>query len=162
MTPGRIPPVTNTPDKIQLNRLSHVYLAHPDLDEFHQFALDFGFQEAGRDGDKAIYYCGYGKDPCAYVSLKAADGQRRFDGAAYVAQTEADFVKATNLPGASQVTDSKAPGGGRIVTIQSPSGSKIHVVWGVQERPVPAKAETSTEIQKGGYNTALEKSRKGT
>ena len=48
---GRIPAVTDSPDKIQLARLSHVYVAHPNLVEFHRFANDFGFIGQARDKD---------------------------------------------------------------------------------------------------------------
>ncbi|KFY71797.1 hypothetical protein V499_08033 [Pseudogymnoascus sp. VKM F-103] len=160
MLPGRIPPVINSPDKIQLNRLSHVYLAHPDLEKFDQFAKDFGFEEAGRDKD-IIYYRGWGKDSCAYVAIKSKDGQKRFEGAAFIAQTEEDFIKSSKLKGASEVRPNLGPGGGKIVTIESPSSSKIHVLWGNGERPAPTKVATSTEIHKGAYNTTLQKSRKG-
>jgi hypothetical protein len=59
------------------------------------------------------------------------------------------------------VREYTGPGGGKIVTVESPSGTKVHVLWGVEERPVPSKADTQTEVHKGGYNTALQKSRKG-
>lgn len=156
----RIPPVTNNPDKIQLARLSHVFVSHPNLAEFEKFALDFGFQEEAREGD-TIYYRGYGTDLCSYVATKSADGEKHFDGAAYVAKTEQDFVKAAGMKGSSPVSDNAGPCGGRRVTLASPSGTKIHILWGVNQRPAPEKAATATEIHKGGYNTALEKQRKG-
>ncbi|PGG97442.1 hypothetical protein AJ79_09203 [Helicocarpus griseus UAMH5409] len=161
ITPGRIPlPVVNTPEKIQLNRLSHVYHAHPDLDAFHAFAKDFGFVEASRNKD-TVYYRGYGKDMCAYVATKSNDGERHFNGIAFIAQTEEDFIKTSKLEGASPISPYTGPGGGKIVTVQSPSGTKVHVLWGIEERPAPEKAVTATEIHKGAYNTALDKFRKG-
>ncbi|KAI9367625.1 Glyoxalase/Bleomycin resistance protein/Dihydroxybiphenyl dioxygenase [Aspergillus egyptiacus] len=161
VTPNRIPlPIRNTPGKVQLNRISHVYHAHPDLDKFDAFAKDFGFVEASRDND-TIFYRGYGKDMCVYVATQSPDGQAHFNGIAFVAQSEEDFVKATKLAGALGVSPYKGPGGGQFVTVESPSGTKVHVLWGVQERAVPRKAETATEVHKGAYNTALEKSRKG-
>ncbi|KAI9877491.1 MAG: hypothetical protein M1823_007098, partial [Watsoniomyces obsoletus] len=42
----RISPISNSPSKIQLDRLAHVYFEHPDLDKFSKFAKDFGFAEA--------------------------------------------------------------------------------------------------------------------
>jgi hypothetical protein len=158
---NRLPQILNNPSKIQLQRLSHVYLAHPDLEEFHRFALDFGFQVARRDAD-AIYYRGYGRDPCCYVAQQSADGQKHFNGAAYVANSSADFDRTCRLEGASEVTESAAPGGGKMVSLRSPSGTQIHVVWGVQERDgAEVRVESATELHKGGYNTALEKTRKG-
>jgi hypothetical protein len=43
-----IPPISNDPSKIQLNRTSHVYFEHPNLSKFSKFAADFGFVEADR------------------------------------------------------------------------------------------------------------------
>lgn len=57
---GRIPPVSNSLDKIQLDRLAHVSFAHPDLQTFDGFANAFGFEVAHRS-EKAIYYRGWGK-----------------------------------------------------------------------------------------------------
>lgn len=160
MPRGRIGPVVNSPDKIQLNRLSHVYFSHCKIEKFDQFASDFGFEEAGRDS-KAIYYRGWGQDSCAYVALRSENEANQFHGAAFVAETERDFIKSTQLEGASTVRNNSAPGGGKIVTIASPSGSKIHVLWGQQDRPAPEKPVSNTEIHKGGYNTTLQKLRKG-
>ncbi|KJF61051.1 oxidoreductase [Coccidioides immitis RS] len=161
ITPGRIPlPVVNNPEKIQLNRLSHVYHLHPDIDKFEAFAKDFGFVEASRDRD-TVYYRGYGRDMCAYVANKSHDGERHFDGAAFIAETKEDLIKASKLEGATPIAPYTGPGGGEIVTIQSPSETKIHVLWGVEERPAPKQAATATEVHKGAYNTALQKFRKG-
>jgi len=156
----RIPRIVNTPEKIQLARLSQVYAEHPNLEEFAKFALDFGFVEEARD-ENTIYYRGYGRDLCSYAASRSTDGEKHFNGAAYVAKTERDFVKASELPGSSPVHAHPGPCGGQRVTISSPSGTQIHILFGVNERPAPEKAESATEIHKGGYNTALEKTRKG-
>jgi hypothetical protein len=153
-------PVVNNPEKIQLARLSHVFASHPDLDKFVTFALDFGFVEEAREND-TVYFRGYGRDLCSYVASRSTDGERHFNGAAFIAKTEQEFLKAAALKGASPITDHAGPAGGRQVTIASPSGTKIHVLWGVKERPAPEKAASATEIHKGGFNTALDKQRKG-
>jgi hypothetical protein len=158
--PGRIPPVANSPDKIQLARLSHVYASHPNLDDFHEFAKDFGFFEEAREHGK-VYYRGYGRDMCCYVATRSNDGGKHFDGAAYIAKTEQDFLKAAGLNGGSPISHNPGPCGGRVVSLSSPSGTKIHVLWGVRERPEPKKAISATEVQRGDYNKALEKNRKG-
>ncbi|KAI1502342.1 Glyoxalase/Bleomycin resistance protein/Dihydroxybiphenyl dioxygenase [Biscogniauxia marginata] len=155
----RVPTITNSSSKVQLARISHVYLEHPDLDKFENFAKDFGFVEAGRAGD-TIYYRGFGRDPYVYVASQARDGVKAFKGAAFVAQTEEDFVKATKLQGATRVDISKAPGGGQAVSVPTPGGSKIYVVWNQQEREV-REAVSATTVTKGDYNTSLEKFRKG-
>ncbi|OAL22285.1 hypothetical protein AYO22_07329 [Fonsecaea multimorphosa] len=157
---GRIPVVVNAQHKVQLNRISHVYLYHLDLDKFDQFARDFGFTEVAREQD-TIYYSGYGRDMCIYVARRSKGTQESFGGAAFVAQTEEDFIKASKLNEASPVSPNEGPGGGSIVTITSPSGTQIHVVWGLQEKPVPSSAVSETEVHKGAYNTALTKNRKG-
>jgi hypothetical protein len=69
--------------------------------------------------------------------------------------------KAAALPSAVVSDISKAPGGGKMVSIPVPSGSKIHVVFGQEEREVPRAVVSKTEIHKGAFNTSLEKSRKG-
>ncbi|KAK0646768.1 glyoxalase family protein [Cercophora newfieldiana] len=159
--PFRIPPVANSPDKIQLARLSYVHASHPDLDKFSVFAADFGFLVEAKDNDN-IYFRGYGKDKCCYVASKSTDGEKHFNGAAFIAKTERDFNKTCQLPGASKVEQNPAGcGGGSRVTLSSPSGTIMHVVWGAEERPAPVKPESSTEIHKGGFNTALQKTRKG-
>lgn len=162
-TSGRIAlPIRNSPTKIQLNRLAHVYHSHPDLDAFHQFALDFGFVEATRSSDgNTIYYRGYGKDPCVYVATKSADGEKHFGGAAYIAQTESDFDRCSQLETASPIRPYEGPGGGRIVTLRSPSEMEFHVLWGNAELPAPEKPISATHVHKGAYNTSLEKFRKG-
>ncbi|KAB5546807.1 hypothetical protein GE09DRAFT_1035118 [Coniochaeta sp. 2T2.1] len=156
--PGRIPlPVVNSPEKVQLARLSHVYVSHPNLEDFEEFAKNFGFIEEARE-EGVIYYRGYGKDMCCYVATRSTDGKRHFEGAAYVAKTEADFLKAAALPGSSPTKVNHGPCGGQHTSLSSPSGTKIHVLWGVNERPVlPVSA---TAIQKGATNTALDKHRK--
>jgi hypothetical protein len=137
-----------------------VYTAHPNLDEFHQFAEAFGFVVEAREND-TIYYRGYGRDLCCYVATKSTDGVKRFDGAAYLAKTEQDFLKAASLQGSSTISQNAGPCGGRVVSLSSPSGTKIHILWGIQERPEPHNSGPATAIEQGGYNTALKKSRQG-
>ncbi|KAF9895304.1 hypothetical protein FE257_000208 [Aspergillus nanangensis] len=158
MPKGRIPPVSNSPNKIQLDRLSHVAFAHPDLQEFDAFAHAFGFEIAHRT-ETTIYYRGWGKDAYAYVAHKA--DEKKFLGATFVAKTQADFEKCARLEGASVVRENEGPGGGKIVTVVSPSKMPMHVLWGQVDRPLPEKPVTATEIHKGEYNTALVKLRKG-
>jgi hypothetical protein len=47
----KIAATPNSPLKVQLARLAHVYLRHPDTEQFKKFAADFGLVEAHRDGD---------------------------------------------------------------------------------------------------------------
>jgi hypothetical protein len=160
MSTLRIPPIANSPDKVQLSRVSHVYLGHPELSQFENFAADFGLVEAARDTD-TIFYRGFGRDPYVYVAKKAESGEKAFLGGAFVAQTERDFNKASELPGAVIHDLSKTPGGGRAVEVPAPGGSKIYIVLGQKEREVPTTPATATTINLGRYNTSLEKFRKG-
>jgi hypothetical protein len=155
-----LPPIRNNPDKIQLARISHVYQAHPDLERWKVFAKDFGFEFVA-ESDKQVFYRGYGKDPYICVASQSTSGGKEFGGVAFLANSEADFEKASKLSGAQVVDLSSAPGGGTMVTIPIPSGSNIHVVFGQQGRDAPAKVITATEIHKSGFNTSFQKSRKG-
>jgi Glyoxalase/Bleomycin resistance protein/Dioxygenase superfamily len=155
----RIPPIVNSPEKVQLSHLSHVYLEHPDLDRFETFAGDFGFVEAARDGDNT-YYRGFGKSPYCYVASKSKEGKRLFKGGAFAAQTREDFEKASKLPNAKPFNISKAPGGGEAVAIATPGGSTIYVIWGQELRQLE-KPELDPHIKQFNYNTSFEKYRKG-
>ncbi|KAK3367750.1 glyoxalase family protein [Podospora didyma] len=160
-TPGLIGTIKNSPSKIQLGRLGYVHASHPNLEEFHQFAIDFGFVESSRDDD-SIYYKGYGRDVCCYIATRSTDGEKKFHGATYVAKTERDFIRTSQLKESSEIKQRPAgAGGGSFVSFRAPSGFEVHVVWGVEEGAEPTKATTATEVSKGGYNTALEKTRKG-
>jgi hypothetical protein len=156
MSPFRIPPIANSPNKIQLSRISHVYLSHPDLSQFESFAADFGFAEAGRDAD-TIFYRGFGRDPYIYVASKSQTGEKAFLGGAFVAKTDKDFNKASELAGAVVHDLSKAPGGGRAVEVPTPGGSRIYIVADQRAK----YTTTATTVNLGRYNTSLEKFRKG-
>jgi hypothetical protein len=160
MSSFRIPPIANSPNKIQLSRISHVYLSHPDLSQFENFAADFGLVEAERDAD-TIFYRGFGRDPYVYVARKSQTGEKAFLGGAFVAKTDKDFTKASELPGAVTHDLSKAPGSGRAVEVPTPGGSSIYIVLDQQEREVPNRPPTATTVNLGRYNTSLEKFRKG-
>tara|TARA_R110002003_G_scaffold202_10_gene15729 strand:+ start:15247 stop:15753 length:507 start_codon:yes stop_codon:yes gene_type:complete len=148
MAPTRLPNISNNPSKIQLERIAHVYYEHPDIDAFNQFALDFGFVEAHRDDD-CILYRGYGIDPYCYVARRATTKSPVFGGAAWVAQTQADFDKAAALEGAEISDLSSFPGGGRKVTVQTPSGFYFHVIYGQKER-VPAREPATAQAESVG------------
>ena len=132
-TPTKLPSISNSPSKIQLERIAHVYYEHPDLDAFHQFALDFGLVEAFRDNDH-ILYRGYGVDPYCYVARRASTKSPAFGGAAWIAQSQADFDKAAAMDGATVTNLAPFPGSGKKATVKTPSGNFIHVVYGQEER----------------------------
>jgi hypothetical protein len=162
LPPSSIPVVENSPAKVQLSRISHVYFEHADLDTFTQFAKDFGFVEAASKG-KTIYYRGYGRDPYVYVASQSPTRRSRFLGAAYVAKDEENFTKAAAMPGAVRKSLKEAPGGGEMVTFERPNGTFLHVVYGQTEREVGEEKTppTATHESQGPFNTPFEKPRKG-
>jgi hypothetical protein len=156
----RIKPTPNSPQKIQLERISHVYLRHIDAEKFLVFAKDFGFIDEAHDGE-AIYLRGYGVDPYCYVVLPSTNGEKQFEGGAFVVKSKEDLDKAMKLPGATHKQLSHLPGGGELVSLSSPGGTKIHLLRGQETRTVPAK-EPSAQVQHlGPYNLPFTKDRKG-
>ncbi|PLB36084.1 2,4,5-trihydroxytoluene oxygenase [Aspergillus candidus] len=161
LPPSSITVVENSPTKVQLSRITHVYFEHADLEAFTGFAEDFGFVEAARKG-KTIYYRGYGRDPYVYVASQSSARKSKFLGAAFAARDEENFTKAAAMPGAFRKTLVEAPGGGEIVTFTRPNGTLFHVVWGQIERDVEVKSTpTATHDFQGPFNTPFEKPRKG-
>ncbi|KIW65776.1 hypothetical protein PV04_08003 [Phialophora macrospora] len=165
-----IPDVKNDPSKVQLVRLAHVYFEHPDLNTFAKFATDFGFVEEKRDGNRTIYFRGYGRDPYVYVATQSPPssaskkGKPKFLGPAFVARDQAEFDKAAKLPGASVTGLDGAPGRGRQVTITRPNGTSMHVVFGQTERAVDTDSgvePTATHDSQGPFNTPFAKRRLG-
>jgi hypothetical protein len=150
--------VTNTPQKVQLARIAHVIQKHPDLRRWEEFAKDFGFVEAGRQGGTA-YYRGFGKDPYCVVACASESGKKEFGGAAFVTKSKADFEKAKKIPGATLVDISSAPGGGQMVSIPTPTNNFIHVIWG-QTEGENAQPTNTIKITHEEFNTSLEKARK--
>lgn len=94
---ARIKPTPNSPQKIQIERISHVYLRHIDAEKFLSFAEDFGFVEEARDGE-AIYLKGYGVDPYCYVVLPGTNSEKQFEGGAFIVKSKEDLEKAMKLP----------------------------------------------------------------
>lgn len=157
----RIPEISNSPVKVQLTRLSHVYFEHPDLEEFSNFAKDFGFVFVSKIGND-WYFRGYGKDPYVYVASPSTDGQPHFRGPAFVAASQEEFEKAKAVPGGklSKLTD--APGGGQTISFDRADETRFHIVFGQEERQIDAKViPTATHQELGPFNTPFEKPRKG-
>lgn len=156
----KITSTPNSPLKVQLARLSHVYLCHPDPERFLIFANDFGLTETHRDGD-AVYLRGYGKDQYCYVLLPSKTGKKEFQAGAWVVHSREDLEKALKFPGAVHKDLSNLPGGGELVSVQSPGGTLINLVWGQEDREVLG-TETSAIVKSlGPYNKPFTKERKG-
>lgn len=131
--------------KIQLERISHVYFEHPDLDDFDNFAMDLGLVKAWRSDD-IVLYRGYSKDPYCYVARKAPAGIAALGGAAWIAQTQEDFDKAAAIEGAEVSDLAPYPGGGRRETLKTPSGFLFHVLSGQDDsrRASPSRLQWLT------------------
>lgn len=156
----RIPSIVNTPSKVQLARPSHIYVDHPDLDNFCKFAADFGFIEASRTKD-CVYFRGYGKDPYCYVATRSKDGKPRFRGAAFVAQSQEDFDKAAKMEGARRGSIAYTPGGGDIITFNRTDDTYFHVVFGQTEQEPDPLEPSATHEELGPFNTPFTKPRQG-
>lgn len=150
--------VQNNPPKIHLERISHVYFEHPDLDDFDRFAVDFGLVEAWRSDD-IVLYRGYSKDPYCYVARKAPAGIPAFGGAAWIAQTQEDFDKAAAMEGAEVSDLASYPGGGRRVTLKTPSGFLFHVLSGQDEIPACKSVPPVVVDSLGPFNGSISKYR---
>jgi hypothetical protein len=160
MALGKLSAVQNHPNKIQLSRISSVYFEHANLDAFHAFAVDFGFQEVLRK-DGAILYGGYGVDQYCYIAQSSVSGTSTFKGPTFVAKSELEFEKASLLKGATVIDLSNWPGGGKAITLKSPSGFSFNVIYGQQDkaqRYLPPSAQVDAT---GPFNGSLEKRRLG-
>ncbi|KAL5313231.1 hypothetical protein ACEPPN_018964 [Leptodophora sp. 'Broadleaf-Isolate-01'] len=114
--------------KINLNRIAHVYYTHKNLEKAHQFLLDFGFSVTKRTKDE-IYYRGYGTEPFLYCARKGNEDV--FGGTAWVVDSLEDLELATSLPGATPIHDVDAPGGGKRVTFYDRIDNfPFHLVYG--------------------------------
>jgi hypothetical protein len=160
MSPQSLLDIKNLPKKVQLSRIAHVYQKHPDLNKWEQFAQDFGFVEAARQGD-TVYYRGFGRDPYCVVASTSEHGRKEFGGTAFVAKSEEDFEKAKKVAGAKLVDISHAPGGGQMVSVPTPTNNFIHVIWGQQERDSPRSPPSTIKVTNEEFNTSLGKARQG-
>jgi hypothetical protein len=156
----KIVPTPNSPIKVQLARLSHVYLQHPNPEQFKAFAADFGFVETHKD-ENAVYFRGYGKDQYCYVLLPSENGMKDFHAGAWMVQSRDDLEKALKLPGALHKDPKDLPKGGQMVSVRSPGGTLINLVWGQEDREI-SKLESSAIVKNlGPYNRPFTKERKG-
>lgn len=129
---------SDTPEKIQLARISHVYYKYKpsDVDAARMFMEDFGFFEVKRDGPRT-YYRGYGAEP--FVLCVEASTTTEFGGAAFAVDSLAELERAAQvLPKDARATDvyetKDAPGGGKCVTFYDPvDGFPFHLVWGQEQ-----------------------------
>ncbi|KAK3075512.1 hypothetical protein LTR53_001129 [Teratosphaeriaceae sp. CCFEE 6253] len=152
--------ITQTPFT-RLQRLSFVIYEHPDLGAFRSFAQDFGFEEVSSTADE-YFFAGYGRDPFVYTARRAPSGAgKRFVGAGFCAETEAEFKKACAHPGAEQVNTVGRPGSGQAVSIRDNNGFVVEVCWGQEEKELPEHGISSVVDGRPVVNGALDKARQG-
>ncbi|KAH6698471.1 Glyoxalase/Bleomycin resistance protein/Dihydroxybiphenyl dioxygenase [Leptodontidium sp. MPI-SDFR-AT-0119] len=137
------------PNRVILKRPVWVHYGHVDIEKAHQFALDFGLEEAYRTSNpERIYYKGYNDQPVVYVSERT--DKPLFFGGAMEAATEGDLNRAAALPGAGPIRNSDFPGGGKVVKIRDPDGVLFNIVFGYQTiptRPPPKSASIFNPAQ---------------
>ncbi|KAJ5997965.1 zinc finger protein [Penicillium canescens] len=76
--------------------------------------------EVAKRTENEVWFRGYGVDQYVYYATK---GPKKFLGGVFAVESEEEFEKALNVPGASPVQKlSEAPGGGQMVTIVDPDG----------------------------------------
>ncbi|KAF2101151.1 Glyoxalase/Bleomycin resistance protein/Dihydroxybiphenyl dioxygenase [Rhizodiscina lignyota] len=140
--------------KINLDSLAYVHYSHQDLAKEEKFLKDFGLEEVERV-DSRVYYRGTGPQPFVYVAEQSTDPQgKRFVAGGWLVQSIDDLERASSLPAASSIKDSKEPGGGKVVTLKDPNGVEIRLLYG--QETLGEKSEPMTSI-----NTPSEKQRKG-
>lgn len=129
----------DSPRKINLLRIAHVYYTHKNIEKARQFLEAFGFQETLHIDDKT-YYRGTGREPFVYCAIEGSED--KFGGAAFVVENaeDLDFASKT-LPNATPVHELREePGGGYRVTFQDPiDGFAFHLV----HAQAPAAAQSS-------------------
>lgn len=139
----------DTPKKIQLARIAHVYYKYKpeDVDAARMFMEDFGFFEVKRAGPRT-YFRGYGTEPFV-LCVEATTGESEFGGAAFAVDSLEELERAAQIlpkeANATEVYDlhdkKDAPGGGKCVTFYDPvDGFPFHLVWG-QEKVEPLSLE---------------------
>lgn len=146
-----------TPAKrISLKSVMYVWYTHSDIHKSHEFLTDFGLLPVKTTPDK-IWYRGYGESPVFYISEKSKTDQPDFLGAGWAVDDYEDLEAATQLPGASPITDADEVIGGKTVAVDDPAGGSIYLHWGHNER----KIDPAEEPKKMVYNTWDTKSRQG-
>ncbi|KAH7008880.1 Glyoxalase/Bleomycin resistance protein/Dihydroxybiphenyl dioxygenase [Ilyonectria destructans] len=148
--------MSQTDNRILLDRLSHARYGHPDLEKAKQFFIDFGLVPVLEKDDK-IWFRGFGTDPFCYVAEKTHDGKRKFKGGGWIVQSMAELEKAAKLPGSTPIHDHEGPGGGKVVIMQDIMGEPITLLYGQEER-VPQPREVPKRVV---WNTWEDKKRLG-
>lgn len=121
---------------IKLLDIAYGRVRAPDLDEAERFLLAFGMRRAART-EGALYMRGYGGSHHLHV---VEQGDAGAVSLAFLAESESDLLRASQLAGASPVEAIHEPGGGKRVRLTEPNGLCIEVVHGIAAAaasPVP-------------------------
>ena len=146
---------------VRLSGLSYVIYEHPSIEDFRNFAKDFGLIETGGGAQHdETYFRGYGVDPFVYVARKATGSTKRFVGAGYVAESEDDLENAAAIEGSKRLDMGDAPGDGQAVVLKDPNGFDMIIVWGQKAHEAPRTGISALQ-GRPPVNGAIEKRRKG-
>jgi len=132
-------PESPSEEKVNLERICHVYYTHKNFEHESQFLQDFGFRpvktpNAGQPNE-TIYYRGYGTEPWLYCSTEREDDA--FGGTAFVVESGKDLELAVKIiPTANKIYELvDAPGGGECITAKDPTnGFPAHLIYGQEQR----------------------------
>lgn len=126
---------------------------HPDLNVITTFLRDFGLHVAKKTPTQR-WFRGYGPDQYVYY---AQQGEKKYLGGTFEVESEAEFDKIIQLPGAKILNDgvqemTDAPGGGKILSILDPEGFPVNFICGqaavTEQRKVPEKLVVNDETDK--------------
>ncbi len=127
---------------IKVKDMAFARMRSPDLDVMEQFLTDFGLVKVARTS-RALYM--RGSDPTHHIHI-TEQGDPKFVGFGYYAESEDDLARIAKAPGASGIEAIDEPGGGKRVRLTEPNGYQIEVVYGldkVDPIPVPRQAVNS-------------------
>ena len=148
-------PIPEGDPRLRLAATAYVIYYHKDLAKARQFLLDFGLSIARETSGKEVHFAGYGNEPFVYIA-RQSDGDSYFGGAAYELESQGELERASQLEGATTISNLDAPGGGEVVRLTDPVGHHVYLVHGQQKKePQPP------ELQKLVVNYEDEKPRKG-
>jgi catechol 2,3-dioxygenase-like lactoylglutathione lyase family enzyme len=115
---------------VGLNRLHHIVIGTPHLEETEKFATDFGMFVAAKSGGKTYFRTGGGDAYCYVIEPSASPCLVRL---AFLVDSINDLERATSLEGATPISSLDGPADGKVVSVQGPYGLRVDLVHGIPE-----------------------------
>ncbi|MEO0465657.1 MAG: VOC family protein [Pseudomonadota bacterium] len=112
--------------------VAYPILQVPDLDLQEKFLVHFGLHRVERT-ENALFMRGEGPQPFVHETRL---GPKKFLGAAYVAQNEADLERLSRTESFGSIEEIAGPGGGIKVAGLDPDGIGVEVVFGRESRSI--------------------------